>query len=167
MFVPFESLPNNARVWVYQSNREFTESESKMIQGKLEIFVNKWQRHGKDLSASYAIKYNQFIVLAVDENVIEVSGCSIDSSVRTIKLIEEEFNLDLMNKLNVAFRIGENINTVFTIDFQNYLKAGKINSETIVFNNMVQSKEEFLLNWEVPIHKSWHSRFLNLIKSKL
>ncbi|OIQ39943.1 MAG: ABC transporter ATPase [Bacteroidetes bacterium MedPE-SWsnd-G1] len=165
MFVTFESLPKNARVWVYQSNREFSKIESEKINESLMIFVNSWQRHGEDLKASFRVKYNQFIVLAVDENVNEASGCSIDSSVRTIKLIEDEFNLDLMNKLNIAFRIGENINTVSMMDFQNYLKEGKINSETIVFNNMVQSKEELNLNWEVPIHKSWHNRFLNLIKS--
>lgn len=165
MFVPFESLPENARVWVYQSNREFTSDEFERIQEKLKTFVNSWQRHGENLSASFTIKYNQFIVLAVDENVNGVSGCSIDSSVRIIKLIEDEFNVDLMNKLNIAFRVGENINTVSMVDFQNYLKAGKINSETIVFNNMVQSVSELEQNWEVPVHKSWHKRFLNLIKS--
>jgi hypothetical protein len=45
--------------------------------------------------------------------------------------------------------------------FQNFVKAGKITSETIVFNNMVQTKGELALKWEVSARDSWHARFLN------
>lgn len=165
MFVPFETLPKNARVWVYQSNREFSKYEVESINGNLEVFVNTWQRHGEDLSASFCIKYNQFIVLAVDENVNDVSGCSIDASVRVIKLLEEQYDLDLMNKLNVAFRIGKNINSVSMVDFQKYAKSGKITGDTIVFNNMIQSIAEYETNWEIKAESSWHKRILNLVKS--
>lgn len=161
MFVPFESLPKNARIWIFQSNRTFSEEEVEYISGSLEIFTNTWQRHGVDLSASFTIKYSQFIVLAVDENVNDVSGCSIDASVSTIKELESKLDVDLMNKLNVAFKIGENMNVVSMTDFQQYVREGKINETTVVFNNMVQSIEEFELTWEVAASNSWHKRFFN------
>ncbi|MFC2127083.1 ABC transporter ATPase, partial [Bacteroidota bacterium] len=76
------------------------------------------------------------------------------------KSIEEAFSVDLMNKLNVTFKDGTNINLVTLSDFQNYAKEGKITSETIVFNNMIQTKEEVDTKWEVPASESWHARFV-------
>ena len=96
----------------------------------------------------------------MDESFNYVSGCSIDSSVRFIQQLENELQLDLMDKMNITFKDGENINLVKLKDFQVFAKAKKINSETIVFNNMVNTKKDFEENWEVPAKQSWHNRFL-------
>lgn len=160
MFTEYKKLPNNSRVWIYQSNREFTNSEIASISGKSEEFINSWTRHGDNLKGSFTIKYNQFLVLAVDESFNSVSGCSIDSSVRFIQQLEKELQLDLMNKMNVSFKDNEAINLVKLSDFQKFAKERKITSETIVFNNMVNTKEDFENNWEVPANQSWHKRFL-------
>jgi hypothetical protein len=160
MFVNFEDLDNNARVWIYQSNRAFSNNEVEIIKEKTTNFIENWLRHGDDLKASYCIKYNQFIILAVDENFNEVSGCSIDASVNLIKSIEKEFSIDLTNKLNISFKDSSNINIVTMADFQKYAKQQKITANTIVFNNMVTTKSEFENNWEVTADKSWHKRFL-------
>jgi hypothetical protein len=160
MYVNFEDLDDDARVWIYQSSREFSKSEVEEIGVKIEGFIENWQRHGDDLKASYQIKYNQFIVIAVDEKFNNVSGCSIDASVNFIKNLENEFSVDLTNKLNISFKDGNNINIVSMADFQKYAKLQKITSNTIVFNNMVTSKNDFKNNWEVPAANSWHKRFL-------
>lgn len=160
MFVDFESLDNSARIWVYQSNREFSENEMVIIKTKVENFLQNWVRHGDDLKASYTIMYNQFIVLAVDENFNNVSGCSIDASVNLIKQLEKEFSIDLTNKLNISFKDNDNINVVTLADFQKFAKQEKITPKTIVFNNMVTTKGDFNLKWEVEAKDSWHQRFL-------
>jgi hypothetical protein len=160
MIVHFDSLPMDARVWVYQSSREFSDIEVTTIASKTEEFMATWKRHGDDLKTSYVIKYNQFIVLGVDENLNSVSGCSIDSSVHFMQQLEKEFDIDLMNKMNTAFKVGENINIVSLSDFQNFAKEGKITSDTTVFNNMIQSKGDFDSKWEIPAIESWHKRFL-------
>jgi len=165
MIVPFNNLPQDARVWIYQSNREFSDREVVQISERIETFMATWKRHGDDLKTSYVIKYNQFIVLGVDESFNDVSGCSIDSSVHFIQEIEKEFGVDLMNKMNTAFRIGENINIVSLADFQKFVKENKITSDTIVFNNMAESKTEFDTKWEVPANKSWHKRFFGTVIS--
>ena len=160
MFTAYKNLPSNSRVWIYQSDREFTNKEIAFIAIKAEDFINQWTRHGDDLKGSFTIKYNQFLVLAVDESFNNVSGCSIDSSVRFIQAIEKELQLDLMNKMNVTFKDKDNINLVKLADFQRFAKEKKITSETIVFNNMVATKEDLENNWEVPAKESWHKRFL-------
>ncbi len=165
MIVHFDALPKDARVWIYQSNREFTDVEVTKIASKIEEFMATWKRHGDDLRTSYIIKYNQFIVLGVDESFNNVSGCSIDSSVHFMQSLEKEFGIDLMDKMNTAFKVGENINIVSLADFQKYIKEEKITESTIVYNNMVQSKSEFETNWEVTANKSWHKRFFGTVIS--
>lgn len=156
MLVDFNTLPQNTKVWVFQSNRSFTKKEIPKINELLEQFIAGWQRHGSDLRASFKIVYNHFIVLAVAD---EVSGCSIDVSVHAMLKIEQQFALNLTDKLQVAFRDGENINTVSLADFKKYVGLGKINSDTIVFNNMVDSVVALQNNWEVPASASWHQKY--------
>jgi hypothetical protein len=159
MFTEYKNLPNNSRVWIYQSDREFTIIEIEFIASKAAEFINSWTRHGDNLKGSFTIKYNQFLVLAVDENFNNVSGCSIDSSVRFIQKLESELQLDLMDKMNISFKEGEDINLVKLNDFKRFAKEKKVTQETIVFNNMVNTKEDFENNWEIPARQSWHKRF--------
>ncbi len=161
MYVDFENLNDNSRIWVYQSSREFNAEEIEAMEVKLKDFVNEWTRHGDDLKASFEIKYSHFIILAVDESFNQVSGCSIDASTHIFKQFESEFKVELLNKLNTAFKHGDHINVVSLADFQKYVKEDKIHPDTLVFNNMVQNKADLKTLWEVPANRSWHSRYFN------
>ncbi len=160
MFTEYKNLPNHSRVWIYQADREFTQEEIELISAKALLFIDNWTRHGDDLKGSFTIKYSQFLVLAVDEGFNNVSGCSIDSSVHFVQEIEKELNIDLMDKMNISFKDGENINIVKLSDFKKFVEDEKITSNTIVFNNMINTKEDFETKWEVPANESWHKRFL-------
>ena len=161
MYVDFDLLTGDSRIWVYQSSREFSAEEVNSMSLKLKDFVNDWTRHGDDLKASFAIKYNQFIILAVDESFNQVSGCSIDASTHVFKQFEDEFKVELFNKLNTAFKHGEHINVVSLTDFQKYVNEEKIQPDTLVFNNMIQKKADLESSWEVPANRSWHRRYFN------
>jgi len=160
MLVNFESLEDNSKIWIYQSNREFSKNEIAEIKDKMEGFIDDWLGHGDQIKASYFIKYNHFIIIAVDQFYNQVSGCSIDASVNFIKELEKSFNIDLTNKLNVSFRDGNNINIVSLADFQKFAKQHKITSKTIVFNNIISTKADLAKNWEVTADKSWHKHYL-------
>jgi len=160
MNTDYNNLPSSSRVWIYQANRTLTDNEVTFIEKKAAEFIDNWTRHGDDLKGSFIVKYNQFLVLLVDESFNNVSGCSIDASVRFIKEIEKELDIDLMDKMNVTFKDGNHINLVKLPQFQQYAKEGKITKDTIVFNNMVTTKEDFETHWEVPAGKSWHKRYL-------
>ena len=159
MYIPFNDLPDSARVWIYQSNREFNKEELNKINETLKEFNNTWNNHGEGLKSSFIVKYNRFIVLGIDENYHEASGCSIDSSVQVMKKIESEFDVELFDRMKTAFKVEENINIVSLADFQKYIKEDKINQDTIVFNNMVETVGDFKSKWEVSAKNSWHSRF--------
>jgi hypothetical protein len=161
MYVNFNTLPENARIWIYQADREFTRGEVDLLQENTIAFIEEWTRHGAALKGSFSLKYNRFLVLAVDESFANASGCSIDASVRFVKQMETLFSMDLMNKLNVTYKEGQTIRLVNLSAFQEFAKVQKITSETIVFNNMVQTKGDLESLWEVPAQQSWHRRFVS------
>ena len=161
MTLPFNEMPANSRIWIYQSDRKLNDSELDQIKLKLTDFLKNWTAHGDDLKSSFEIRYDRFIIIALNEKSAKASGCSIDASVRFVQKLENVISADLMNKLNVSFKEEQSINIVSLSVFQNFVKAGKITSETIVFNNMVQTKGELALKWEVSARNSWHARFLN------
>ena len=95
MIVDFNTLPNDSRLWIYQSNREFTPIELEEIEILTKKFLNNWQAHNKELEVSYQIKYNRFLILAVNESFNSPGGCSIDSSISFVKDLSEKINIVL------------------------------------------------------------------------
>lgn len=158
MFVEFDKMPDTSRIWIYQSNREFSSEEVNVITLNAKNFIENWTRHGDDLKGSFTMVYNRFVIIAVDENFANVSGCSIDASVRFIQQIQSELNVDLLNKLHIAFKTNDDVNSVSLNDFRSFIASDKITQDTIVFNNLVNTKADFESKWEVPAKESWHQR---------
>ncbi|MFY7741286.1 MAG: ABC transporter ATPase [Flavobacterium sp.] len=159
MYIPFENLPEESRIWIYQSNRKFSDDEVTEIENDLKAFVEDWSAHGTSLEASYIIQYNRFIILAVNQEVQQATGCSIDKSVEFIQALEQKYKVDLLDKMNVTYRQGEYITHKSLLDFKRMAKEKAVSSNTIVFNNLVNTIEEWKESWEVPAAESWHSRF--------
>ncbi|MDO6803592.1 ABC transporter ATPase [Wenyingzhuangia sp. 1_MG-2023] len=161
MYVPYTTLPDDSRVWIYQSNRKLTEAEQEQIVTMTTDFVEKWTRHGENVRGSFEIKYDQFLIIAVDQNFVEVSGCSIDASVKLVQLIQDQFKIDMLNKLAVGYKKEQELNVVAMSEFMDLVKNIEVTEDTTVFNNMIDTKEGVAKNWEVPAKYSWHARFFN------
>ncbi len=159
MYIPFENLPEQSRIWIYQSNRKFSEDEITEIEKELTEFLNNWSAHGSALEASYQIRYHRFIILAINQEVHPATGCSIDASVAFIQSLEQKYNVDLLDKMNVTYKQGEFITHKTLLEFKKLAKDKAVSGNTIVFNNLVNTIEEFNENWEIPANESWHSRF--------
>ncbi len=160
MLVPFSSLPDHARVWVYPASRPFTTVEKEEISEILSQFLNQWATHGTPLKTAFNLPYDRFIVIGLDEAVQGASGCSIDASVRLIQQLEAKFDLVLLDKMNVCYREKEQIQYLPLKDFRKLAKTPKVSLDTIVFNNLVVDKSEYESLWEVPAYDSWHARFI-------
>ena len=160
MLVDFNTLPEESRVWIYQANRSFTDTEIAKIESQLKVFIENWTAHGGDLKSGYTIVYKRFIVIALDQNLNKATGCSIDASVHFIQQLEKQYNVDLMDKMNVSYKQGDFIAHKSLLDFKKMAKDKAISKQTIVFNNLVNNIAEFKENWEVPASESWHSRFI-------
>ena len=159
MMSDFKTLSENSRIWIYQSNRSLTQQEKESISKLIENFLNNWNSHGVSLNSGFEIKYNRFIVIAQDQNTQNATGCSIDSMIHFIQKLEKKYNISLLDKLNVSYKQGDYIAYKSLKDFKKMVKDGAVSKNTIVFNNLVQTKLEYTNYWEVPAFESWHARF--------
>lgn len=159
MILPFDDMPTNSRIWIFQSNRSFSALETKEIEMSLSLFLRSWTAHGKSLLSAFKINYNRFIIIALDESNNSATGCSIDSCIHFIQKLENNYKIDLLDKMNVTFKQGDFFSYKSINDFKKLVENRSVSRNTIVYNNMVVDIKDFLKNWEVPVSKSWHKRF--------
>ncbi|MHB1179346.1 MAG: ABC transporter ATPase [Daejeonella sp.] len=152
------SISENSRIWIYQANRSLSNEEQVLIQQKLDDFTSQWLAHGHSLAAQGEIRHQQFIIISVDEEVAGATGCSIDKSVYLLKEIENELDLNLFDRFRIAYRIGNEVVSCSRQEFEQLINTGKVNSETIVFNNMISSRKELERSWETSLKNSWHAQ---------
>ncbi len=161
MLVDFKILPDSSRIWIYQANRSFSDDELAEIRSKLDAFITQWTAHGADLQSGYIVEYKRFIIIGLNQDLNDASGCSIDASVHFIQQLEQDYKVDLLDKMNVSYKQGEFVAYKSLTDFKQMVKDRAVSPNTIVFNNLVATKAEFENSWEVPAKESWHARLLN------
>src|SRR5688500_2176940 len=122
MLVPFQTLHDQSRIWIFQSSRKFNSRETKIISDALSAFTEGWLVHGSAMKASFDIRFDQFIILAADEQANAASGCSIDDSVRTLKKLGEELNIDFFDRTKVAFKNQDEVITIPISDLKKKLE---------------------------------------------
>ena len=160
MYVSFNLLPPNAKVWIYQSDSNLSSTDVELIEKEVKFFLNNWSSHNKEIESSYEIRYNRFLIIGLNENINSASGCSIDKSVNFIKNLQSILKVNFLNRLDVAYKIGNEINTISLLEFQNMIRENKLSKDSIVYNNIIDTKKLYLNSWETKIENSWHKKFL-------
>jgi hypothetical protein len=156
----FEALSPDSRIWIFQSDRKLNSEEIKKIKLETNQFAESWVSHNNKLKAAAEIFHNQFLVLGVDEGMHAASGCSIDSSVGFINKIEKKYNLNFLNRDNIAFVLEDQVKLISFKNIKHHFGKGSINGSTLVFNNLVSKKSELDSRWLVPVSETWVSRYL-------
>lgn len=159
MLVAFEELPKTARVWVYQANKKLTPEEQVLIDAQASQFLNQWAAHGAPLKSSFQILHDQFLVISVDEQFNAASGCSIDASIGLVKGLEGKLSIDFFDRTLVCFIKGDEVFDTPMTGIKGLIADGKINENTLTFNNLVQNLQEFENNWMIPAKESWIKRY--------
>ena len=138
------------------------------LKSKLQEFTERWVAHGVPLKTSFTIEFNQFIILAADEDHQSPSGCSIDGSVRVLKELEQLTGIRLFDRNLVAFKIDGQIILIPVDQLKLKFAEGTLNAKTLSFNNLVCSKSEFQEGWLQPAGKTWLKRYIpeDLVKMK-
>ena len=135
------SLPPNARCPDYESGRVLAEADA---------FIDQWTAHGMPLTAGRELRYDQFVLVGVDERAAGVSGCSVDALVRRMQQLESVLGLELVNNGPVLYREGEAIERVSRDRFAELAASGTVGPTTRVFDNTLTRVGDLLAGkWEV------------------
>lgn len=158
----YDTLHNDSRVWIYQTNRPLTDGETVIINQALERFATDWVAHNMSLKAYAKVYFNHFIVLMVDETNQIATGCSIDKSVKFLQQIEQSIGIQLFDRLQLAYKTDEGIRTMHSSAIEAAVQQGIVTMGTTVFNNLVQTKADFESNWVIPLADSWVAKRLSV-----
>ena len=160
MWVNFDELPLQSRVWVFQSNRIMSPSEQSSIDAAVNQFVQKWSTHGVQMFASHVLYHNCFVVIAADEEKQAASGCSIDSFTALFKAFGTQNNLSFFDRFSIAHKSEDGVVISKLDDFKQLIGDGRITQDTLVFNNLINRRQDLLTKWELPLKESWQKRYL-------
>ena len=160
MFVDYSSIPEDAKVWIYPSSRKFYPKEIEVIEEKIKTFVENWKSTDENFTASYKFLYNRFIILIADDVTSPLTNADIDASVSFILQLQLEYEVELLDRMNVCFKQGEFVQNKELKDLKKLLNNKAVTARTIIFDNLITTKQEFDNFWEVAIEDSWYSRFL-------
>ena len=160
MIVGFDNIANDARIWIFQANRIFSQLELKFLEKSISLFLNSWTAHSSQLSASFKIEYNIFIIIAIDEKNSTATGCSIDKLVNFMKQIENEFSVRLLDRLDISYILNDELIIERLDDFKKNILTKKIDKNTIVFNNLIKLKNDLADKWKIPLLNSWHKQLI-------
>ena len=160
MVVNFDKISDESRIWIFQSNRLISDLDIESLEKQIDVFLSSWTSHGNQLMVASKIKYNLFIIIALDQSCSTASGCSIDKLVSFIKNIENEYQISLLDRLDISFRDKNKISVLRLDAFKRKILEKKINNDTIVFNNLINLKSDLIDNWEIPLNRSWHQKLI-------
>jgi hypothetical protein len=152
-----QNFSEDSRVWVYQASRPFSVSEALKIEKLLQDFSKDWYSHGDTVKGYANLFFGQFIIIMADESNTKVGGCSTDSSVRMIKNLEQDFQIELLDRQTLAFIIKERVQLIPLEDFNYAVENNLVTLDTLYFNNTILTKKELISNWIIPVKDSWLS----------
>jgi hypothetical protein len=158
--LPFDSMPDAARVWVFGTAQPVLGSAAERLVSVVDSFVHGWLAHGQPVVGGFDWRYDHFLLIAADEEATGVSGCSIDSLFRTLKQVEREEGITMLDSSLVWYRDSAGaVQSVTRAEFRELIAADEVGEDTIVFDNTVGSVGGVRGGgWERPAHTSWHGR---------
>lgn len=159
MYIPFDEINFDARLWIYQANRTLTDQEVSLLTQTLTASLDGWAAHGHQLLSSVKVFHHRFVIIAVDESVELPSGCSIDTSTHWLQELGGRLHVDFFDRSVVYLNGAGEIQTVPVSGVKQAVADEEICSGTLVFDNLVVTKAQWMKRWKVPADQTWIKRY--------
>lgn len=157
--VPFERLPDDARVWVFASDQQLSGAVADTLLASVDQFLSEWKAHGMPLRCARDWRDGRFLAVGVDVNAENASGCSIDGLFHTLQQLERSIGTRLVGGGRVFYRTRAGIETSSREQFAERVKRGEVMRETPVFDTSVTAAEAWRTKFEQPAGRSWTAAF--------
>lgn len=142
-----DQFPDNARIWIYTSNRAVSDTEQLALAGPIAEFLDQWAAHGTPLVAAGAWLNPYQLVVALDESAAGASGCSIDSQTRFMRDLGNQHNIDWFNRLSMVVEEANEVKLVSFFELSEH-------AEALLYDSLVQRLGDIRRNWPVPLSES-------------
>jgi hypothetical protein len=158
MYIDFAQLPDNARVWVYLSEKAVSTDQQNQIGSFLRTAMKTWAAHGEPLTGGFEFSGNHFLILGVDQAAHLPSGCSIDASMRWIKEINQTFGLDFLFR-SIAIQNDSDISFAPIFGIKKSVSTGIIRADSLIYDQQIQILSEYKTAFLKPAYKVFENIF--------
>lgn len=159
MYIPFDEIDFNARLWIYQASRDLTQQEVGTITETLKAALDGWAAHSKPLLSSGKVFHNRFVVIAVDESHELPSGCSIDKTVHWLQELSHQLGVNFFDRSVAYLDTDGKVKTLSIQEVKQAIADEQITPSTTVFDNLVSTKAQWMKRWKVPADHTWLKRY--------
>ena len=159
--VSFDSLPGDARVWVFGAANELTAPASNRLLAAVDEFLAQWNAHGSPLRCGREWREDRFLAIGVDQSTAGASGCSIDGLFRTLARLEPELGTSLLGGSRVYYRGDDGrVNAATRKAFGELAREGRIGPDTPTFDTSITTASAWRQEFERPVRESWHAQLI-------
>lgn len=159
--VPFATLPDDARVWVFAAQAPLDEIDEPRLLAAVDGYLLTWTAHGAALTCAREFSEEYFLAVGVDERASGASGCSIDGLFRVLQKLEDGIGTSMVGGGNVYFRDPTGLVVWCTrSQFELMSKMREVSGETRVFDLTVTTAGEFRTRFERRAAESWQQALL-------
>src|SRR5690349_16386208 len=138
--VPFDTLPSDARVWVFGAAADLDSSRSDRLLAAVDEFLSHWNAHGSPLACARDLRDGRFLAIGVDQSTAGASGCSIDGLFRTLARLEPELGTTMLGGGRVYYRDEDgSVKAATRKQFNELAREGKVSADTPVFDTSLTS----------------------------
>jgi len=157
--VSFDQLPDDARLWVFASDRALTGDSEAAVLAAVDDFLDAWKAHGVPLVCARDWRDNRFIAIGVDVNAENASGCSIDGLFRALQQLERTIGSRLVGGGRVFYRTATGIEATSRDQFVERVRLGEVSRSTPVFDTGLSAASAWRTRFEQPAGSAWTARF--------
>jgi hypothetical protein len=155
MRVNIDQLSNDAHIWIFGISPSLDAVQSATLLRQVDTFLDDWAAHGVPIQGARDLREGSFLIIAADEHR-EKSGCSIDRMFGTLKSLERELHVQILDSTRVFLRDHGAVRAVPRGDFRN-----AANPDTPVFDVTAEKLGEVRTGaWERRAGDSWHRQLL-------
>jgi hypothetical protein len=159
--VEFKQLPDDARVWVFASDRSLSSDETRILLSEVDAFLTGWKAHGAPLRSAREWREDRFLVIGVDPTAEQASGCSIDGLFRGLRALESALGTTLVGGGRVFYRDPLGAPQVASRrEVGELAAAGAITDATRVFDTSITNVGAYRARFEAPARDTWVSTLL-------
>lgn len=151
----FSQFPPHAKIWVYAADRALSFEAVLAIQSQVNAFTQSWTAHEMPMKALGQVLFNQIVVIALDETQHSISGCGIDKSVKLMKDLGEQWQVNFFDRMMVLVKVGDELQTFTKQSLQMAIESGDIDENTLVWNPVVSNLDDFLNKGFVKLSHFW------------
>jgi hypothetical protein len=154
--VPFSALPDNARIWIFGSDKPLTGAVVDTLLAEVDSYLDTWKAHGFPLRAAREWRDNRFLIIGIDPTVEQASGCSIDGLFRSLQQLQTTIGAHLVGGGRVFYRDASGAtHAVARDEFSTLASSGKIGPQTRVFDTSLTQLDAWRSKFEKPLAESW------------